>query len=209
MRHAAAELELDGLGVRDGDVALEVLDGFFGGDVALAVGLVDGDGGVVDFVADEEADGAVGHLAEHVEDGELDGGDGDPDGEALGFVVVLVDGGGGDELLDVAGVFADEEGRDAFGEDGVEHFHLLRVGDGDAFVAVFGADAADVLLVAREELDRLDDDGIWEELALEDGLLEDGVEFGVALFERAGESVAWGVEELAEGGRDGGSCALR
>ena len=67
-------------------------------------------------------------------------------------------------------------------------------------MAVFGADAADVLLVAREELDRLDDDGIFEELALEDGLLEDGVELGVALFERAGEAMARSVEELAERG---------
>ncbi len=108
---------------------------------------------VVDLVADEEADGAVGHLAEHVEDGELDGSDGDPDGEALGLVVVLVDGGFGDEELEVAGVLADEEGRDAFGEDGVEDLHLLRVGDGDALVAVLGADAAEVLLLVAEELD--------------------------------------------------------
>ena len=188
--------------MRDGDVALEVLDGLFGGDVALAVGLVDGDGGVVDLVADEQADGAVGHLAEHVENGELDGGDGDPDGEALGLVVVLVDGGRGDELLDVARVFADEEGRDALGEDGVEDFHLLRVRDGDAFVAVLGADAADVLLArCVRSSTRLDDDGICEELALEDGLLEDGVELGVALFECAGEAVARGVEELADGAR--------
>src|SRR6185437_16833600 len=128
-------------------------------------------------------------------------------GEALGFVVVGVNGGGWDELLDVARVFADEEGRDAFGEDGVEDFHLLRVGDGDAFVAVFGADAADVLLVACEELDGLDDDGVAEELALEDGLLENGVEFGVAVAECAGKAVARGVEELAEGGRGGGGGA--
>ena len=75
-------------------------------------------------------------------------------------------------------------------------------------MAVFGADAADVLLVAREELDGLHDDGVFEELALEDGLLEDGVEFGVALLERAGKAVARSVEELSEGGgRCGGGAA--
>jgi hypothetical protein len=53
-------------------------------------------------------------------------------------------------------------------------------------VAVFGADAAEVLLLVAEELDALDDDGVFEELALEDGLGKDGVELGVALFECAG-----------------------
>lgn len=38
--------------------------------------------------------------------------------------------------------------------------------------------------------------GIFEELALEDGLGEDGVEFGVALLKCAGETVTWGVQEL-------------
>jgi len=71
-------------------------------------------------------------------------------------------------------------------------------------VTVLGADAADVLVVTREELDGLDDDGVLEELALEDRLLEDGVALGIALLERAGEAVAWGVEELAEGG---GRCS--
>lgn len=220
--HAAAELELDGLGVGDGDVALEVFDGLFGGDAALAVGLVDSDVAVVDLVADEKADGAVGHLAEHVEQGELDGGDGDPYGEALGLVVVLVDGGFEDEELEVARVLADVEGRDVFGEDRVEDLHLLGVGDGDALVAVFGADAAEVLLLVAQELDALDDDGVFEELALEDGLSEDGVEPGVAVFEGAGEAVAGGVQELCvcgagecgcggggEGGGEEGSAAGR
>jgi len=72
----------------------------------------------------------------------------------------------------------------------------LRVGDRDAFVAVFGADAAEVLLLVAEELDALDDDGVFEELALEDGLGQDGVELGVTLLEGAGEAVAWGVQEL-------------
>ena len=41
--HAPAQLELDGLGVGDIDVALEVLDDFFSGVIALAVGLVNRD----------------------------------------------------------------------------------------------------------------------------------------------------------------------
>ncbi len=51
---------------------------------------------------------------------------------------------------------------------------------------------------------RLDDDGVFEELALEDGLGEDGVELGVAVFEGAGEAVARGVQELGVGGA--GEC---
>ncbi len=198
--HAAAELEFDCLCVGDGDVALEVVDGLFGGDAAFSIGLVDGDAAVVDLVADEEADGAVRHFAEHVEDGELDGGDGDPDGEALSFVVVLVDGGFGDEVFDVTRVLADEERRDVFDEERIEDRHLLRVGDGDSFVAIFGADAAEILLFVAQEFDALDDDGVFEEFALEDRLLEDGVEFGVALLKCSGESVTGCVEELRSGG---------
>ena len=71
---------------------------------------------------------------------------------------------------------------------------------------IFGADAAEVLLLVLEQLDGFDDDGIGKEVAPEDGLLEDGVEFGVALFEGAGEAVAGGVEELGfgRGGEHGG-----
>ncbi len=148
----------------------------------------------------------------HVEDGEFDGGDGDPDGEALGFVVACVDGDGWDELLDVAGVLADEEGCDVFGEHRVEDFHLLGVGDGEAFVAVFGADAAEVLFLIEKEFDGLDDDGVGEELALEDRLLEDGVELGVALFESSGQgrgagrlrNWAWAAAGSAGGSACGG-----
>src|SRR5258708_4174757 len=68
-------------------------------------------------------------------------------------------------------------------------------------------DGHEGIAVAWEELDRLDDDGVLEELALEDGLLEDGVELGVAVGEGAGEAVARGVEELAEGGSGGGGGA--
>jgi hypothetical protein len=45
----------------------------------------------------------------------------------------------------------------------------LGVGDGDAFVAVFGADAAEVLLLVAEELDALDDDGSLKSSRLKTG----------------------------------------
>ncbi len=195
--HAAAELELDGLRVGDGDVALEMFDGLFGRDAALSVGLVDRDAAVVDLVADEKADGAVGHLAEHVEQGELDSSDWNPDGEALGLVVVLVDSGFGDEELEIARVLADVEGRDVLDEERIEDSHQGRVGDGDSFVSVFGTDTTEVFLLVAKKLDAIDDDGIFEELALEDGLGDGGVELGVTLLKCAGETVTWSVQELS------------
>ncbi len=177
-----------------------MLDDLFGGVVALAVGLVDVDFFVVDLVGDEQAHGQVGHLAEHVENGELHGRDGNPDGEALQFVGAAVDGDGGDKGVEVAGVLADEEGRDAADEDWIDEVHLLSVRDGDALVAVFGADAADVLLFAIEELDGLDDDGIFEKLALEDWLLQDSVQPRVALLKSSGKTMPGGIEELSAGG---------
>src|ERR1700742_5003319 len=180
-----------------------MLDDLFGGVVALAVSLVDVNLLVVDLVGGEQAHGQVDHLAEHVGDGELHGRNGNPDGDALQLVDAAVNGGGGDEGVKVAGVLADEEGSDAVDEDGVDEIHLLGVRDGDAFVTVFGSDAADVLFLAVEQLDGLDDDGVLEELAPEDGLLKDLVEFGVALLEGTGEAVAGSVEELSFGcGRD-------
>ncbi len=105
--------------------------------------------------------------------------------EALGLVVVLVDRGFGDEELEVARVLTNVEGRNVFGEDGVEDRHLCRVRNGDAFVTILGADAAEVLLLVAKKLDALDDDGVFEQLAPEDGLGENGVELGIALVERA------------------------
>lgn len=46
VRHATAELKLDGLCFGDGNVALQVFDRLFCGDVALAIGLVDVDLGL-------------------------------------------------------------------------------------------------------------------------------------------------------------------
>ncbi len=181
--HAPTQLELDGFGVRDGDVTLQVLDGFFGRDVALAVGLVDVDLWVVNLVRDQQADAAVRHLAEQVEDGELDRRHGHEDGEAGGLVVVLVDRDFFQQRLQVAGVLADEERRDAFREDRIQHLHLLRVGDGDAFGAVLGTHAAQeafaVLVVVAKQLDGGDDDGVVEEPALEDRQSRGGVALGV------------------------------
>src|ERR1017187_5325625 len=194
--HAAAYFELDGFGVGDGYVALEVFDCFFGGNVALAVGLVDGDAGIMDFIADEQANGTIGHFAEHIEDGKLNGGNGDPDGEALRFVVALVDGSGGNQLLDVARILADKVGSDALYEHGVKGRHLLRIRDGDAFVSVGGANAAEVFLFVAKQFNALNDDGIGEEFALENGFFENGIELGEALLERTGESVPGGVEKL-------------
>ena len=155
-----------------------MLDGFFGGDVTLAVGLVDGDFWVVDFVGDEKADGAFGHLAEEIEDGELERGEGNEHGHAGGLVVRLVDHDHFEEEFEIAGVFAKEEGSDAVYEDGVKRLHLLGVGDGDAFGTVFGADEAEPGLFVVEELDGVDDDGRREELALEDGERCGGIAFG-------------------------------
>ena len=61
-----------------------------GSDVALAVRAIDGDGGVVDFVADQEPYGFFSDAPEHVEDGKLDRREGNPEREALQLVVALV-----------------------------------------------------------------------------------------------------------------------
>ena len=63
-------------------------------------------------------------------------------------------------------------------------------------MTVFGADAAEILFFVAEQLDAFDDHGIFEEFSFEDRLLEDGVQFGVALLERAKQSVTGRVEEL-------------
>ena len=80
-------------------------------------------------------------------------------------------------------------------------------------MAVFGADAAEILLFVAQEFNAFDDDRVFEEFSFEYRLLENSVQFGVALLECARESVARCVEELGNGsarkdcsGASGKSC---
>ncbi len=130
----------------------------------------------------------------------------EPRARATALVVVLVDRAGRNKAVDIAGVLAEEEGRDTAQEDGVKRLHHLCVRDGDAFVAVFGAHAAEVLVLVVQQLDGLDDGRIGEKLATKYGLLQDGIELRVAFLQGAGQTVARRVQKLGSGvsGHDGG-----
>jgi len=73
-------------------------------------------------------------------------------------------------------------------------------------VAVLGTDAAKVLLFIPQELNALDNDGVFEEFAFEDGLGEDGIELCIALFDGAGEPVARCVQKLSVCGARKSGC---
>jgi hypothetical protein len=176
--HATAELKLDGLRFGDGEVALQMLNGLFGRDVALAVGLVDGDLLVMN-VADQLSDGLAGHAAEHVQNGKLDGCEWNEDGEAGRLVVALIDRDLFEQCFQIAGILADEEGLHALYEDGVERLHLHSVGDGDALGSALRAHAAEKAVFVAKQLQRFDNDGRGKELTLEDGFAECFVELCV------------------------------
>ena len=65
MAHAAADLDFERLGLRFLDLLFQVHHDRLGSDVALAVRAIDGHGGVVDFVADQEAHGFFSDATKH------------------------------------------------------------------------------------------------------------------------------------------------
>ena len=108
MAHAAANLDLERPGLGFHDLLLEVLHDRLGGDVAFAVGAVDGNLGVVN-VTDQLPDGFVRDAAEHVEDRELDRGERHPQRKALQLVIALIDVHLLQQRLQIARVLAEEE----------------------------------------------------------------------------------------------------
>ena len=176
--HAAADLDLERLGLGFRHLPLEVLHDRFGGDVAFAVGAVDGDLGVVN-IADQLTHRFVRDAAEHVEDRKLDRRERHPQRQALQLVVALVDVHLLQQRLQIARVLAEEEWLQPVDVDRVERALLRIVRGGDAFRAVLRADAAQEAVVEAEQFERLDDHRRREELPLEHRLFQDCVELRV------------------------------
>ena len=208
MAHAATDFKLNGLGVGNCKVAFEMFDRLFGCNVALAIGLVDGDAVVVYLVADQHAYWAAGHLAKHIEDGKLDSGDWNPDGQPLSFVVTFVDSHRRYQLLDIARILSNKERGDALNEDGVQGIHLLRVRNGNAFMSVLRANTAEIFLLVSKQFYALNHDRIRKKAAIEYRLLQDGVQSGEALTKGSREPVAGRIEELGPC-RIGENCGSR
>ena len=116
------------------------------------------------------------YVSKHVENGEFDGCQRHPDCQTLSLIVVLIDGGGRDQIFDVARVFSDKERSEALQEHRVEDFHLLRVRDRNTLVPVPGANATNVLLLAQEQFDRLNNHRGGKQRLFEDGFAQDGVQ---------------------------------
>ena len=131
-------------------------------------------------ITDQLADRFAGDPAQHVEDGELDAGQGDADGHAVESVVELVDEDFLEQQIEVAGILAEEERLQMVQKNRV-NIADPGMGDGDALRAVARAQrrAQEAALVAQQ-FQALDDHGRCEQLSLEHRLAEDFIQLGVA-----------------------------
>ena len=200
MAHAAADLDFERLGLRFLDLLFQIYHDRFGSDVALAVRAIDGDGGVVDFVADQEAQRFFSDAPEHVEDGKLDRREGNPEREALQLVVALVNVNPLEQVVQIARVLADEERLQSVHLDRGEGDLLRIVGDGNALGAILGADAAEEAVAPAEQLERFDHHGRGEELPLQHGLFQDFIQLRIVGFDGVGTARRGGARRQREGG---------
>jgi len=90
MNHQPANLDLQGAGAVFSDIPFDQFQGFLHRFFSVFGCLINGDVSVMDL-ADQLADGFTGDPAEHVEDGELDGGQRDADGHPIESEVEFVD----------------------------------------------------------------------------------------------------------------------
>ncbi len=158
--HAPADAILHRAGAGFFDQAFQVIDFLLGRGVAAAASNIE-----LNFIAldvpDELTERLMADAAEHVENGELDHGNGAPECESLEFIVVAMAVALEQVFFQSAGIFADEVGRNQFLKNRAEHVHAAVV-DGDAFGAVFGADTDEMIFAFLQQLDGIDDDGFFE-----------------------------------------------
>ena len=109
--------------------------------------------GLNDTFANNEAYSCDTHTRIGMEYGS---GDADPEGEPLVLVVVVVPVEFPEQGFKLAGVLADEEGRDPVEEDRVEVNHVHGVGDGEPLGTVGRADADEEVAPVAEQLHRGD-----------------------------------------------------
>ena len=175
--HQPADLDLEGMGVVFRDVPLDQIERFLDGLLAILRGLVDSHLRVVNL-ADQLAHGLAGDAPEHVENGELDGGQGHAESHAAQPEVEAVDIDLLQQQVQVARVLADEERLHLVDEDGLERIQLA-VPDRNSLGPVPGTHPAQEIALVPKQLQRLDDDRRREQLLLENGLPEDLIEHGV------------------------------
>jgi hypothetical protein len=184
--HAAADLDLERLGLRLLDLAREVCEHFLGAVVALAVGAVNMNDRRVYLVADQQTERLVRDTPEQVEDREFDRRERHPEREALQLVIALVNIRILHDGLEVARVFADEERLNPVHVNRIQRSHLRVVRNRDALGAILRTDATEKVVLQFQQLERLDDDRRGEQLATEDGPLQHRVEFRVSGFNLVG-----------------------
>lgn len=192
--HAAADFELDGFGAGEFDAADVDIDFVIGGEDAVGTGEVDGDF-FAQNAAHQLAGGFIQSFAHQIEEALFDVGDRAPEFLAGQFVVGV----GGvdfiDEVFEIARVLIEEVGEDAVGEDRDVVGNVFA--EDDAFDAVCGAGAEEVLIAGLEEFDGGDFDG-RSEVAVE-------IEDGLRVIGNLGGHVAGGRGEGVAGGEQGGT----
>jgi hypothetical protein len=133
-------------------VLLEVRNLLLGRVAAVAAGPIHGNV-TADDVAEERTKRFAGDVAEEIEDGDLDTGDGDPERQPLPLVIRARQIDALDELFEISCILADEKRRDTFRQNWPRRLEHVGMADRESGCAVAGSYAHQELLARSKPLD--------------------------------------------------------